>query len=34
MISKEKISALNKKKNSWRIMLGKKLTPLYDGENS
>lgn len=33
MISKEKISAL-KKKNSWRIMLGKKLTPLYDGENS
>ena len=22
------------KKNSWRIMLGKKLTPLYDGENS
>ena len=22
------------KKISWRIMLGKKLTPLYDGENS
>ena len=33
MISKEKISAL-KKKISWRIMLGTKLTPLYDGENS
>lgn len=23
-----------KKKISWRIMLGKKLAPLYDGENS
>ena len=23
-----------KKKISWRIMLGTKLTPLYDGENS
>ena len=32
MISKEKISAL--KKNLMAYNAGKKLTPLYDGENS